>query len=140
MFGTGWGQFSHAYVIQLVRAPRTASYQNCLAERVARPLNAGIRAILTEEGSRLSQKVLTRAVMARNHVPHTATWISPALAMAGRCYLLSGQAATAWTRNPDTVDHAILQTNALSRILTARTAVMTADAERALAALAKKSS
>ena len=34
MIGTDWGEFSHAYVIQLILAPRSAACQNGLAERV----------------------------------------------------------------------------------------------------------
>ena len=130
--GTDWGEFSRAVVIQLIHAPRPTPYQHGLAERAARSLKSGIRAILTENGTRPSQKVLTRAVMARHHVPRTVTGIPPGLAMTGRSVLLAGHAETEWTQNPDTVDPAVLQSNAMSHILAARTAVMAADAERAL--------
>ena len=91
-----------------------------------------MRAIHTEEGARPSRKILIRAVMARSHAPHTVTGLPPAMAMTGRCDFLAGHAATAWTHNPDAVGPAKLQSNALSRILTARTSAMAADAERAL--------
>ena len=77
MFGAHWDQFIHEYAIQLTHAPRSASYQNGMAERAGRSLKEGLRAILTEEGDRPSQKILTQAAMARNHVPHTVTGIPP---------------------------------------------------------------
>ena len=36
MFGTEWGEISHTYATQLVHAPKSASYQNGLSERVVR--------------------------------------------------------------------------------------------------------
>ena len=132
MFGTEWNDFSHTYVIQLINAPKSAPHQNGLTERVVRSLKAGIRAILSDSDLRPSQTLLTQAVMARNHVPHSVTGIPPALAMTGRCDLLAGHAATAWSHNPDSTDPAVLQANAMRNILVARTAVMAADADRAL--------
>ena len=132
MFGTEWGDFSHTYVIQLVNAPKSSPHQNGLTERVVRPLNAGIRAFLSDSDIRPSQTVLTQAAMARNHVPHSVTGIPPALAMTGRCDLLAGHAATAWSHYPDSTDPASLPANAMRNILVTRTAVMAADADRAL--------
>ena len=103
MFGTEWGENSHAYVIQLAHAPRSTPYQNDMAGRVFRSSKAGIRAILAEEGDRSSQKVPTLEVMARARVPHTVAGNPPAQAMAGRCDILDGQSATAWTHGPDSV-------------------------------------
>ena len=134
MYGTEWDQFSHAYAIQLVRAPPFAPYQNGLLERVARAMKAGLRAVFTEDNVTPSQRILTQVIIARSHVPHTVTGIPPALAMTGRCDILAGHAATSWTHNPDTVDPAVRQANALGTILTARAAIMAADAERAVTA------
>ena len=131
MFRTEWGKFIHAYVAQLVHAPRSAAYQNGMAERAARSLKAGIRAIMTQGGARPSQMVLTQAVVARNHVPHTVAETPTALATTGRCGLLSGHAATTWAQNPDTANPAVRQSNAQQHILAARTAVLRADAETA---------
>ena len=132
MFGTDWGEFSHTYAIQLVHAPKSAPYQNGLAERVARSLNAALKAIPAEDGIQPSQRILTQAVMGRDHVPQTVTGIPPVLEMTGRCDLLAVRACTDWSRNPDTADPAILQANAMRNILNARSAVMAADAERTL--------
>ena len=131
-FGTEWAEFSHAYAIQLVHAPKAAPYQNGLAERVVRSLKEALKAILSDKDEVPSQKNLTQAVMARNHVPHTVTGIPPALAMTGRCDLLAGHAATAWSHNPDTLGPIIQQPNAMRNILNARTAVMVTDAQRTL--------
>ena len=132
MFGADWDGFGYAYVIQLIHAPRSIPYQNGLAERAARSLRAGIRVILTENGTRPSQKVLAHAVMARTHLPNTVSGIPPELEMTGRSDLLAGPAETAWAHNPDTVGPAVLEPNALSQIPAARTAVMAPDDERAL--------
>ena len=109
MFGGEWGDFSHTYAIQLVHAPQGAPYQNGLCERVVRSLNTELKAILTEEWAQPSQRILAQAVMERNHVPHTATGLPPALEMTGRCDLLAGRAATAWTHGPESVDPAVAQ-------------------------------
>ena len=66
-----------------------------------RSLQAGIKAFIHDPDTRPSQKVLTQSVMARNHVPRTVAGIPFALAMTGRCDILAGHAAAAWTRKPD---------------------------------------
>ena len=43
MFCAVWGEFSHTYVIQLVRTPKSAPYQNGLFGRADRSQNAGNR-------------------------------------------------------------------------------------------------
>ena len=130
--GADWDEFSHANAIQLAHAPKAAPYQNGLAERVARSLKDALEAILAEEGTTPSQQNSTQDVMARNHVPHSATGVLPALAITGRCDILAGRAATACSYNRDAMDPEIQQENAMRNILNARTAVMVADAQRAL--------
>lgn len=132
MFGTDWGEFSHTNAIQLVHAPKSAPYQNGLADRVVRPPKAELRDILTTGGDRASQRIRTQAVMARNDVHHTVTGIPQAMGMTRRCDLLSGRASAAWSNNPVAGDPAVQQADAMRNILTARTAVVAADADRAL--------
>ena len=70
--------------------------------------------------------------MARNHVPNNAKGIPPALDMAGRCDLLAGHAAAAWTHNPDPADPDVQVPNAVRNIGTTRAEFMEADEELVL--------
>ena len=132
MFGGEWGDFPHTYAIQLVHAPQGAPYQNGLCERVDRSLKKALNAIMAEDRAQPSHRILTHAVMARNHVPHTATGVPPALAMAGRCDFLSEHAATAGSHDPESADPAVAQAGKMRNILNPRPAVLRADANRGL--------
>ena len=132
MYGGEWGDFPNTYAIQLVHATPGAPYQDGLFERVVRSMETAVRAIMTEEKKLPSHRMLNQAAMARNHVPHTATGLPPALAMAGRCDQLVGHAATSWAHDPASTDPAAAQAGAMRNILNGRTAVLKADANRAL--------
>ena len=132
MTGIEWGEFPHAFCIQLVRAPKETPQQNGLAERVVRSLKIALKQLLLDRSVMPSQSLVSHVTMARNHFPHTVTGIPPALAMTGRSDLLDGRASTAWNHDPHSVDPAVRQLNSTWHILNARNDIITADAERAL--------
>ena len=133
-----WDDLSHTYCIQLVYAPSQAPQQNGLVERVARSLKFALRQLLLDPALQPSQALLTQVTMDRNHVPNTVTGITPALAMTGRSDILAGHASTAWNHDPESIDPAVRQSNAMRNILNARSALIQADANRALATCANR--
>ena len=138
MTGAEWGDLSHIYCIQIAHAPKTAPQQNGLAERAVRSIKTATRQLMSGPNMAPSQTILTQVTMARNHVPHTVTGIPPALAMTGRADLLAGHASTAWNHDPQSIDPAVRQTNAMRNIPNARSALIRADAERALVTCANR--
>ena len=79
----------------------------------------------------LTQAIVTQAVIAKNHVPHSITGIPPALATTGRCDILAGYSVTGFNREPDISDSVVRQCNSLKNIMNARDAIILADAENA---------
>ena len=116
----------------MISAPPRAPNQNGMMERSFRNSEIAIHAITTDQSTNPGQDVLTMACIARNHVPHSATGIPPALEMTGRADLLDGAASTIFDHNPSSGDVVIKQANGMRNILNARNDVVEATAKIAL--------
>ena len=128
--GAAWADMSHAFGRKMIRAPQFPPRQNGLAERSARPLEIAAKRIISATGETCtSQEILTHAAIAQNHVPRAVTGIAPALAMAGRCDILSGYSHAAFSHDPDNSDSLARVGN--GAILNARNAIITAESNRA---------
>ena len=71
--------------------------------------------------------------IARNHNPHTAAGIPPALAMTGRSDVMAGCASTIWNYDPESVEAVIAKRqNAMRNILNVRNAAIAASSQQDL--------
>ena len=128
-----WAESNHVFGWQLAQAPPKTQSQNGLAERAVRSLKVAAGNILSSESlPKIEQTVLTLAVIAKNHAPHTITGLPPAMEMLGRSDILSGFAQTAFNHNPDSTAPAVKQMNSVRNITNAQNAVIHADANRAI--------
>ena len=126
-----WTQASDTFGWQLVAAPVRTQSQNGLAGRNARSIKTAVRNLLAAESyPKPEQRIVTLAVIAKNHAPHSLTGLPPALAMLGRCDLLAGIAQTAFNHNPDSSGPTMRQMNTLRNITNARNAIIHAEANR----------
>ena len=108
-------------------------HQNGLAERTVRSLKAAVQSIVqNDKYSQPSQALLTLAVIAKNHAPHSVTGLPPSFAMTGRCDIASGASTCMWEHDPMSHDSLIPQLNSLRKILEARNAVIVADSSNAI--------
>ena len=132
LVGKEWDRLSHVFCFQMINAPARAPNQNGMLERSFRNLKIAVRAILSDPSMKPGQSVLTLASIARNHVPHSATGIPPALAMTGRADLMDGAASTIFDHDPISGDIIVKQQNGIRNIPNARNAIIMSSARQAL--------
>ena len=77
------------------------------------------------------QENLARSAIAKNHAPRSATGIPPALAMTGRCDILSVYSHAAFNRAPEIDDSVMEIQNNMRNVTNARIAVIFAAENRA---------
>ena len=131
--GAFWRELSDTYGRQMIQGPKFTPQQNGLAERAVRSFKIAVRNIYySMENPCPCQEILTQAVIAKNHVPRTATGIPPALAMTGRCDILAGYSHTAFNRDPEVADSVMKVNNNMRNIMNARNAIIHADARYAV--------
>ena len=87
---------------QLIAALPGTQSPNGLTERAARSIKTAARHITsTESRPKAAHRILTMAVLSKNHAPHTIDGATPAMSILDRCDILAGYAQTAFNRNPD---------------------------------------
>ena len=130
--GHEWWDLGRVFGRPYIKAPTKASYQNGLAKRSVRSLKAAIQSIAINDGHlQLTQEVITRAAIAKNHSTHAIAGLPPAFAMAGRCDIASGSITCMWEHDPLSRDSLIPQMQSIRGILDARAAIMREDSENA---------
>ena len=87
---------------QLIAALPGTQSPNGLTERAARSIKTAARHITsTESRPKAAHRILTMAVLSKNHAPHTIDGATPAMSILDRCDILAVYAQTAFDRNPD---------------------------------------
>ena len=131
--GNFWRELGHLYGWQMIQAPQFTPHQNGLADRAVRSFKIAVKNIFSAaENACPCQEILTQAVIAKNHVPHTTTGMPPALAMTGRCDILEGYSHTAFSHDPEIADSVMKVNNIIRNIMNARNAIIFADANCAV--------
>ena len=139
--GEAWADLSDIYGWEMIHAPKFAPHQNGLAERSTRSLKIAVKNLITAtQTTGPTQDILTQAVIAKNHAPHSVAGIPPAMAMTGRCDILAGHGYTALTHDPNASDSLIRATNNLNNILNARNAIIVADDSYAIKTMLSRKS
>ena len=128
-----WVGALDTYGWKLIASPPSTQSKNGLSERAVRSLKVDGRSIfLTESRPIIEQRILALSSIAKNHAPRSIDCVLAAMAMFGRCDILSGYASYAFDRNPESTEPVARPTNFARNIMSARNAAIRTDSNRAI--------
>lgn len=109
LIGPKWGR-------GMVAASHRYPNQNGMFGRSFRNSNIDARSIMTDASMIPGQDVIHMAGISRNHAPHSATGIPPALSTTGRDDLSAGDSSVIFDHDPASGDILAKQQNGLRNI------------------------